>query len=69
MVGLRRHDVVATRLEPANAEEELLDYWLHNPLIFKYMTAPKVGYKGDTTEEDVRELAKHVPIFYLSPCY
>ena len=67
MVGLRQDDVVATRIQSADAEEILLDYWRKNPLIFKYLTTPLLGYKGDPTENDVRELAEFIPIFSLIP--
>ena len=67
MVGLRQNDVVATRIQSANAEEMLLDYWRKNPLIFKHLTTPLLGYKGDATENDVRGLARHIPIFSLTP--
>jgi hypothetical protein len=67
MVGLRKNDVVATRIQSANAEEMLLDYWRKNPLIFKHLTTPLLGYKGDATENDVRELAERIPIFSLTP--
>ena len=66
MVGLWQMDVVATRLEPAEAAEELLKYWRHKPLLFKYMIIPLLGYKGDPSEKDVRALAEHVPIFSLT---
>ena len=68
MVGLRKIDVVATRIQSVDAEEMLLDYWRGNPLIFKYITTPLLGYKGDATEKDVRELAEHIPIFSLTAC-
>ena len=68
MVGIWPHNVVATRLEPAEAAEELLKYWRHKPLLFKYMIIPLLGYKGDPSEKDVRALAEHVPIFSLTAC-
>ena len=66
MVGLRKIDVVAARIPSGDAEEMLLDYWRDNPLIFKHLTTPLLGYKGDATEFDVRTLAEHVPIFALT---
>ncbi len=66
MVGLRQMDVVAARIPSGDAEEMLLDYWRGNPLIFKHLTTPLLGYKGDATEFDVRTLAEHVPIFALT---
>ena len=68
MVGMRQHSVVAARLEPAEATEELLKYWRQKPLLFRYMIIPLLGYKGDATEIDVRALAEHIPIFSLTVC-
>ena len=68
MVGLRQIDVVATRIPSAKAEEMLLDYWRENPMIFKHITTPLLGYKGDATEKGVRGLAEHIPIFSLTVC-
>ena len=68
MVGMRQHSVVAARLEPAEAAEELLKYWRQKPLRFQYMIIPSLGYKGDATEIDVKALAEHVPIFSLTAC-
>ena len=68
MVGIWQHNVVATRLESAEAAEELLNYWRQKPLLFKYMIIPILGYRGVATEKDVEALAKQIPIFSLTAC-
>ncbi|MFQ5859416.1 MAG: nitroreductase family deazaflavin-dependent oxidoreductase [Anaerolineae bacterium] len=63
-VGRRHLGAVAERLRQEQTERELLDYAQRHPTAFRAL-ARLIGYRVTDSEEDVRALARQIPILAL----
>jgi deazaflavin-dependent oxidoreductase (nitroreductase family) len=57
---------IAERLSPEAAAEELLDYAQRNPMALREL-ARFMGYQLDSTQEDIRQLGRMIPMFLFKP--
>jgi deazaflavin-dependent oxidoreductase (nitroreductase family) len=65
-VGRKRINVTASRLEPAAAEDEILDYARRHPTAIRSLSG-LMGYPLEETEDGYRHLGRVLPMIRLEP--